>query len=344
MHTFGPDAEETPILTVRNVSKGFGKKRVLSNLFFTIKKGEIFGIVGQSGAGKTTLLQLLVGFIAPDTGEVLFRPEHLLLKKEQITTEFKNVLKERNEVARMFGFATQHPSFYDRLTVEENLKYFARLYNISPNIMQTNITTALELVGLADERNTLGGSLSGGMEKRLDIACALVHDPRVLILDEPTADLDIVLRRQMWHLIKRINSKGTTIIIASHFLQEMETLCHRVAILHDKKIKAIGGVDELKDLFSKSDEITIRAAPGNYAQIAHALRKEKLNIERMGTRENSMVIYSKESEYVLHHLIHILDKLGESLIDVEVKRPSLDEIFESIVKHGVEYNHEEEKI
>ena len=170
------------------------------------------------------------------------------------------------------------------------------------------------------------------MYKRQGIACSLIHNPKILILDEPTADLDPFLRKEMWNLIKRINEQGTTVILASHFLSELEEICTRIGILHNGKIVEVGTPNELKDRYSKSDEIHLETASRNYARIARLLRKEKLDIKLISTEGHKMIIYTPKAEKVLHHLLHIIEKSDDKLIDVDVNRPSLREVFESLVK------------
>ncbi len=319
------------IVIIKDLTKTFRKKRVLDNINFTVNAGEIFGIIGMSGVGKTTLLELMIGFLRPDSGDVLFRPEHLLVpQKDKVI--YKSVFKEQKPVRQIFGFATQTPSFYNDLTVEENLKYFGCLYNLPGDIIKTNIETSLDLVGLKDERKEVASNLSGGMQKRLDIACAMIHDPDILILDEPTADLDIILRRQMWALIKKINGKGTTVIISSHFLEELEELCNRVVILHDKKIVASGTVDEVRQRYSEDKEVHLKIASGNYEYLINKLPTKKFKISRIVQEEDKIIIYSPMSEEVLHYVLEVLEKKKEDIINIYLAKASLSEVFESIVK------------
>ena len=226
-----------PLLRVANLCKRFGQKVVLTNINFDVGQGEIFGIIGPSGVGKTTLLECVVGFLRPESGEVALR----------VGEAWYSLLgRIGQQVRRLFGFASQYPSFYANLTVHENLHYFGTLYDVPNPRLLINIEHLLNLVGLGSEQATLAGNLSGGMQKRLEIACALVHNPPVLLLDEPTADLDQLSRKNIWSLIKAVNARGTTIIMASHFLQEMEQLCTRVAVLHRGSLATIGTVEQLK--------------------------------------------------------------------------------------------------
>ncbi|MFH1511339.1 MAG: ABC transporter ATP-binding protein [Candidatus Woesearchaeota archaeon] len=315
---------DSTIIKCSSLSKRFGDHHILDSISFEIHEGEIFGIIGLSGSGKTTLLNSLIGFTNPEEGEVLFKHSH--------SREFVSVANKPNEVKRLFGFATQEPSFYTKLTAEENLDHFGSLYSLPSVVRKTNVNLLLELMELSDSRKTLAENLSGGMQRRLGIACSLIHDPKILILDEPTADLDQFLRREMWNLIRKINQQGTTVILSSHFLNEMEELCTRVAILHNRTIVDIGTPLELTSKLTKNDEISLELACNSYERIMKDLARERVHIKSMAMSGRKLVIYSSESEKVLHHLLHLVERHRDRLVDVSVNRPSLAEVFENLVK------------
>lgn len=318
-----------PVYKIKGVSKVFDKRVVLDGVNLDVESGEILGLIGTSGSGKTTLLNIMIGFLKPDAGEIMFRSEHLLDSGED--KGFKSVFKEGDYLKRIIGMAAQVPSFYNTLTVKENLKYFGALYGLSNDVMRSNITTLINLMDLQGFENKLAKNLSGGMQRRLDIACAMIHDPKILILDEPTADLDPVLRNHIWRLVRKINKRGTTIILASHHLSELESLCSRIAILKEGKMLAIGTPNEIKQRFSQNEEIHLETFPGNYEEIANIKNAEALknivNIEDKGTK---LIIYTPKPEVVLNALMRRLEDLKETIIDLKVTRPSLDEIFINI--------------
>ncbi len=231
--------EQNTMLKIANLNKLYGNKLVLNSVSLEIGQGEIFGIVGPSGAGKTTLLECIVGFTGFQQGEVLVSQAGSLVSA-----------RRHKDIKKKFGFAAQCPSFYGSLTVRENLEYFGSLYGLDRNTLKHNAEVLINLVGLSGDGNTLARNLSGGMQKRLDVACALIHGPRILILDEPTADLDPMARKQMAELIKKINAEGTTIIIASHIFDEIEKICSRISVINRHNISAVGSVDSLKKQFN----------------------------------------------------------------------------------------------
>jgi len=321
------------IIKLQNLTKQFGSKIVLNKVNLDIRSGEIFGIIGLSGSGKTTLLNNMIGFLRPEGGDVLFKLEHLLEYKDD-TISYRSVYDNEDDVKKTFGFAAQTPSFYSQLTSLENLEYFGNLYNLSHDVRKTNGEILLQLMGIYDARDLPAGHLSGGMQKRLDIACALIHDPKVLILDEPTADLDPLLRKQMWYLINQINEKGTTIVLSSHFLDELELLCDRVGILYEGQIIKAGTPDEIKSFYSKEEEIKLETSPGRYNRIINALKKDTkhLAIKKMAIQDNKLIIYTLQAERSLHQVLHLLEEMDELLIDVVVEKPTLQEVLEKLIE------------
>jgi len=315
-----------PVFKVKGVSKVFDRRIILDNVDLDINAGEIFGLIGASGSGKTTLLNIVIGFLKPEAGDVEIRNEHLLDHKD--SQSFRSVFKYPDDLKRIIGMASQVPSFYTNLTIKENLEYFGTLYGLNKDTLKSNTTTLINLMDLQGSENTLAKNLSGGMQRRLDMACALIHDPKILILDEPTADLDPLLRNHIWRLVRKINKRGTTILLSSHHLSELETLCSRIAILKEGKVLAIGTPNEIKDRFSKQEEIHLETFPGNYHQISDFKDKEVLReISRMEDKGTKLVIYTSKPEIVLGELIKKLDQHKETIVDLKVTKPTLDEIF-----------------
>ncbi|MBI3033190.1 ABC transporter ATP-binding protein [Candidatus Woesearchaeota archaeon] len=200
-----------------DITKTFGNVKVLRSLNLRIEEHDLIGLIGRSGEGKTTLLRTLIGFYKPDSGKIIF-------KNKEIT---KNTKILRNIV----GFCTQENSFYPELTIEENLHFFGKLYGIKKTILKTRAEELLTLTELYEKKGTLAGEISGGMKRRLDFAIALIHDPEILILDEPTTGLDPIIRQSIWDLIEEINKQGKTIIVSSHLLDFIEDKCKKIAVL-----------------------------------------------------------------------------------------------------------------
>lgn len=198
-------------LVVEGVYKSFGSNKLLSNAGLVVSKGDVVGIIGSSGVGKTTFLKMLVGFLSPDAGSISVKSG----------VESVRVF----DVQNFFGFAAQNPSFYEKLTVEENMRHFGALLDVSDvDSASANILTQFDLYNV---RSCFAGDLSRGQQKRLDIALALLSEPRVLVLDEPTSDLDLENRERVWEVVRNLKNKGTTIVIASHSFNELVGVCSK---------------------------------------------------------------------------------------------------------------------
>ncbi|MBN2881044.1 ABC transporter ATP-binding protein [Candidatus Woesearchaeota archaeon] len=323
------DVNAVPIIRFVDVRKDFKGKRVLNNISFEVKSKEIVGIIGLSGSGKTTLLNLLIGFIKPTQGDVLFHAEHLLEYDDKNT--FRSIFSRPREVRKTFGFASQYPSFYSELSVTENLQYFGSLYNLNHDSLKSNIVSLLHLMELFDARHVKAGSLSGGMQRRLDIACALIHDPKVLILDEPTSDLDTKLRKHIWHLLRRINEKGTTIILSSHHLEDLEYACDKIAVIHNNELVNFGAPDMLKNNYTSEVEIQVETVSAKYSDIVRAVGPLVAKAKTI-EQDHKIKLYTSKVEDCLYKILHSIVASDDVLVDLIVSKPSLVEVFESLTK------------
>lgn len=227
------------LINIKEVNKTFGKNSVLDSINLTIPENKITGIIGASGEGKTTIMKLIVGFYKPTSGEILY-------SKRNIYNDMKNV-------KNIFGFATEDGSFHTRLSVIENMYHFGRLHHVKEDVLKERSNKLLKLVELENAKHTPAGDLSMGMKKRLDIAISLIHKPKILIMDEPTADLDPLLRKQMLKLIKKINDLDTTIILTTQILGEMDRICDKIAVLFRRKIIEEGEPGKIKSKYSSSN-------------------------------------------------------------------------------------------
>jgi len=228
---------DTELIKFKGVTKKFKRNLVLDSNSFNIPENKITGLIGSSGSGKTTILKLIIGTYKPTKGEIVYLR--------------RNIRKSIKYVERYFGFATEDGSFYDKLTVKENIYYFGRLQNMKKRDIKKNAAKLINLVGLDKAKNTLAENLSIGMKKRLDITCALIHKPKVLIMDEPTSGLDPVLRKEIIRLIKTINKKGTTIMMTTQLLGEADELLDKVLVLYDRKIVEDGSPSEINKKYNK---------------------------------------------------------------------------------------------
>jgi len=299
-------------IKINSVSKSFGKNNVINNVSLNIPKGKILGLVGVSGSGKTTLLKMIVGFYKPTNGSVLLDNKNILYSKP---------------IRRHFGFGSQENCFYGKLNVEENVRYFAELYGLSDEFVDLRLDSVLNLVGLYSARKTLADNLSTGMKRRLDIACSLIHDPNVVILDEPTEDLDLNLREEILDLIRKINKEGKTVIMTSHLLEEIENICDNVGILVNGKIAKYGSPDQLKKEYTSDYEIHLHTVSGKYKQLLKGLK-----VKNMKEKENGIVFYAADGEKAINKITSRSRKKRDKILSLKLSKPSLSEVFASYTK------------
>ncbi|MBU1199543.1 MAG: ABC transporter ATP-binding protein [Nanoarchaeota archaeon] len=225
-------------LKVCSIGKTFRKKPVLIDISFEANASDIIGVIGESGCGKSTLLKILVGYYKPDTGNVFLNN--------------KNVSKDVMNLRKTVGYTSQENAFYEKLLVIENMNYYANLYRIPFADKEKRINDLLEAVALSKQKHVLAENLSGGMKRRLDFAISLIHNPSVLVLDEPTTGLDPLLVSQFWKIVKDVASQNNKIVIvSSHILPEIEKHCTKVVIIKDGIVKAILDRKEIKGLEKK---------------------------------------------------------------------------------------------
>ncbi len=235
--------EENLAIEAENLTKKFGKFVAVNHINLKIKKGETFGLLGPNGAGKTTTIRMITGVIKPSDGYV--------------KVFGMNVAKERKKILRYIGYMPQRFSLYEDLTVEENIKLYGRLQGIIGTSLRERVKELLERFYLWEFRKRLAGRLSGGMKQRLALATALVHDPKLLILDEPTAGVDPPLRRRFWKYFKELNKEGKTILVTTHYMDEAEN-CDRLALMNRGSIIAEGTPQEIKKEALGGELIEIR--------------------------------------------------------------------------------------
>jgi ABC-2 type transport system ATP-binding protein len=277
------------LIQFKKVTKSFGKNVVLNAIDLEITEGKIVGIIGASGEGKSTILKMIVSFYKPTKGEIFYKK--------------KNIVKSRKILSKLFGISIEEGSFYETLSAKENLSHFGRLYGVKEKVLNHRIGEILHLIGLEAAEKTLARDLSLGMKKRLDIGCALIHNPSILILDEPTADLDPLLRKQMMGLIKKINSHGTTVILTTQLLGEAEEICDEVAILFNEKIIEEGTPARIKKKYKSSNldgvfhKIFSDKNRKTYQESAE--KKTKLKILEKGKKKKSLITNSDKIDELI---------------------------------------------
>ncbi|MFJ8064353.1 ABC transporter ATP-binding protein [Psychrobacillus sp. NPDC096426] len=234
----------TSTIVLEQVSKSFGKKKVLNDINFSVEAGQIFGLIGPSGSGKTTLVKMIVGMDQPSTGQV-----------QVLNTQVPNL-----SLLQSIGYMAQADALYNDLTGKENLAFFASLYKLNKEVQKKRIAYAADLVDLTPHLTKKVQNYSGGMKRRLSLAIALIHDPQILILDEPTVGIDPELRKSIWEEINRFKNEGKTIVITTHVMDEAEK-CDQLAMVRDGEIISSGSPVDLKNRYdiNSLEEVFLKA-------------------------------------------------------------------------------------
>ncbi|MBK8881764.1 MAG: ABC transporter ATP-binding protein [Bacteroidales bacterium] len=234
------------MIEVRAVSKSFGNIKALENVSFDIEKGEIFGILGPNGAGKSTIVNILNTLVKPDMGDVII--------------DGFNIRNDDDSIKLIMGVVPQEIALYEELSAYENLMFWGGLYNIPKPELKKNINKTLEIVDLAGRKDDRIKTFSGGMKRRINIACSMLHNPKILVLDEPTAGVDPQNRNHIFEVIERLNYEGITIIYTTHYMEEAERFCDKISIIDVGHIIAQGTLKELRQISNVKDLLTIKLA------------------------------------------------------------------------------------
>ena len=293
-------------IEISGLTKKFGDYIAVDNLNLKINKGEIFGLLGPNGAGKTTTIRMLCGLITPTEGSIKILGY--------------NIPEQRNEAIRKIGYMAQRFSLYEDLTVYENMEFYGKLYGLKGPLLKERILKLLDFLELIEFKDRLAGKLSGGMKQRLALGVALIHNPSLLILDEPTAGVDPSLRRGFWNYLRDLNKEGTTILVTTHYMDEAEN-CDRIGLMNKGKLIAIGSPKELKRKAFGGDVIELKIK-GNF----NSLPLKILEIKK----ENDTTIIKtviNDISKELPSIFNLLDNLNVKLISVEPINITLEEVF-----------------
>jgi ABC-2 type transport system ATP-binding protein len=290
-------------IDVRGINKYFGDKHVVRDLALQVKQGEIFGFLGPNGSGKTTSIRMLCGLLTPDSGTG--------------TCLGYDVLNESDEIKKLVGYMTQKFSLWDDLTIAENLEFVARMFGMKDRKQAVN--RALEDLGLTTRRDQLAGTLSGGWKQRLALASCLLHHPKLLLLDEPTAGVDPKARRDFWEEIHRLSAVGITILVSTHYMDEAER-CHRLAYIAYGNLLASGTADEI----IAAQQLTTWIVTGTQTQLHVDAIRELHGVEQVTTFGTTLHVSGKDAERLEAALAQFGQQNG---LLIERGMPSLEDAF-----------------
>jgi ABC-2 type transport system ATP-binding protein len=292
-----------------NLTKRFGDLVAVDRLNLEVYEGEIFGFLGPNGAGKTTTIRMLCGLLTPTEGTA--------------TVMGYDIVQQPEKVKERVGYMPQKFSLYDDLTVYENLDFFSGIYRVPPDKRRERIKEVVELVQLESAERRLAGELSGGMKQRLSLACALVHEPKLLVLDEPTAGIDPPLRRAFWKYFRELNSRGVTLFINTHYMDEAG-LCDRLGLIDKGKLVAVNTPRNLKRSSAGGELIEI--VPSDIAKARLILEGLKF-VRKIEARDRRVILLVEDAGSSIPEVTRVLKEHDVEVRSINVIEPTLEDVF-----------------
>ena len=305
-----------PAILVRELTRKFGSFTAVDRISFAVDRGEIFGFLGANGAGKSTAIRMMCGLLRPTAGTAV--------------VDGVDVSRDPEEVKRRIGYMSQKFSLYEALTVEQNIRFFGALYGLDDDQIAARMKFVVEMAGLSGRENTRARDLAGGWRQRLALGCAILHEPRIVFLDEPTGGVDPVSRRQFWRLIESMSRSGVTTLVTTHYLDEAEH-CHRIAIVNAGRLAAMGTSNELKAIFAKRPILEIHSS--RPVDVMRAL-DDNPSVEKTTVFGTAVHAVLKTPEVDLQALQSALGERGLDIGGIDRVMPSLEDVFLDVVEHA----------
>lgn len=301
-------------LELNGLVKRFGSIVAVDNVDLSVREGEIFGLLGPNGAGKSTTINVICGLLSPNSGSLRIFG--------------KDPLKHEHFAKTQIGIVPQDIAVYNDLTAYENISFFAGLYGIKGKELHKNTLEALEFVGLTDYQKRFPKSFSGGMKRRLNIACAIAHKPKLIIMDEPTVGIDPQSRNHILQSVKELNRRGSTIIYTSHYMEEVEEVCSRIAIMDHGKVIAEGTSKELKAMVSDTDTLCITVENG--LKVDEKSLLDIPGVKNVNIHENELRISTSRDVVSFPKIINTLMTSDNTIRNIESRTPDLETVFLSL--------------
>ena len=302
-------------VVVEDLVKRFGDFTAVDHISFEVPKGEIFGFLGPNGAGKSTTIRMLCGILTPTSGRGRVIGFDLLAQSERI--------KER------IGYMSQKFSLYEDLTVEENIEFYGDIYGVPPKRLAERKRWILEMANLAERTRSLTGELATGWKQRLALGCAVVHEPDILFLDEPTAGVDPLSRRRFWDLIYNVAGQGVTVFVTTHYMDEAEH-CDRLGLIYGGKLIALGSPAQLKDRYAAGTLLEVRAQPIMASLELLASEPAAREVAIFGAALHVVA----ESEAAIEPLRAALERGGATVSAITTILPSLEDVFVALIEQA----------
>jgi ABC-2 type transport system ATP-binding protein len=304
-------------IAVRDLSKRFGDFVAVDRLNFEVHEGEIFGFLGSNGAGKSTTIRMLCGLLKPTSGTAIVGGV--------------DVSRDPEGVKRRIGYMSQRFSLYERLTVDQNIQFFGGIYGLDRAGLEARRRFVLDIAGLHGRERVRASDLAGGWRQRLALGCAILHEPAIVFLDEPTGGVDPLSRREFWELIDTLSAAGVTVLVTTHYLDEAEH-CHRVAIIHAGHLAAIGTTGELKQIFADRAILEVQAANAVEAMRLLDQMPEVEKTSIFGTAVHAVMRPDRRASAPA--LKTRLEQSGMAVTSVAPVEPSLEDVFLDVAERA----------
>ncbi len=312
----------TPIISAKGLVKRFGKTTAVDGLSLDMYEGEVFGLLGPNGAGKTTTMRMLITLLQPDAGEI-------------VVGGFR-VREDAERVRGLIGYIPQERAVDRALTGREHMALFADLYHLPKAEGLERAAWALKMVGLADRADEVVMNYSGGMKKRLEIACGLIHRPKILFLDEPTLGLDVESRTLIWRHIRELKAGGMTMVMSTNYLDEADQLCDRLAIIDEGRLAAMGTPRQLKEsLQGDVLSLTPEGADGAVLERLEIALKGLDGVVQIVRRDGSIELRVEPSRTIVTRALDVMNGQGIRLEAIQYTRPSLEKVFIHYTGHQI---------
>lgn len=300
------------VLELKDLTKKFGDFIAVDHISLNVREGEIFGLLGANGAGKSTTIHMISSLLRPTAGTIRILG--------------RDIAKERRYAKTNLGIVPQDLAIYEDMTVYENVRFFAGLYGLRGSLLKERTEEALSFVGLADKAGSFPKNFSGGMKRRLNIACAIAHKPKLIIMDEPTVGIDPQSRNYILESVRKLNESGCTVIYTSHYMEEVEELCTRIVIVDHGKIIAEGTKEQLKAIITDVKDIRIETKSAAGEQTAERIRKLP-GVRGAQSEEQTIRVQSEAAVDNLNRILKLLIDDGLEIRSVEEREPNLETVF-----------------
>ncbi|MFI5254224.1 MAG: ABC transporter ATP-binding protein [Candidatus Limnocylindrales bacterium] len=301
-----------PVIRVRDLRKHYGDVRAVDGISFDVARGEIFGLLGPNGAGKTTTVEMLEGLRAPDGGE--------------LTVLGIDAARRPEAIKPRIGVQLQTAALYPQLTVVEVVRLFASFYPRS-----LPVDEILEALDLGDKRDAQTKNLSGGQRQRLSVALALVNDPELVFLDEPTTGMDPAARRALWEIVRQLQARGKSVLLTTHYMEEAETLCDRLAIMDHGQIRESGTVEELVSRRFRDRAVLFKAFDG----LSDDQMRAFSGVSRLARENGQAILYTRDVPATIAAVLAAAERAGREPEGLTIRRPTLEDVFLDLTGHAL---------